>query len=184
MAWKNTDTEYGGLSIAIHWLMATLIAIQFALGFYAEQLPKGLSKFRWVGYHKSLGFTLLMLALLRLLWTLGNRKPQPLTHAVPWQRRLADANHVLLYLLMIAIPLVGWLLASVSNLPISFWGLFIVPDLLEPDKTWIEALRTLHWIFGYTMLAAILLHVGGGFYHLLKTKQFRMGIVKRSADKI
>ena len=133
MAFKNSTENWGWLSKLFHWLTAALIFIQIPLGFYAKSLrlsPLKIDVFVW---HKSLGMLVLLLVVIRLLWRIKNSIPAPLTsHRL--HRALASGAHGILYLLMLALPLSGWLTASASMFPTKLFWLIPLPALVSPDS--------------------------------------------------
>ena len=112
--------------------------------------------------------TLLALVLLRLGWRLYAGAPRPLPGTPTWQSRLAGATHGLLYLLILAMPLSGWLYDSASGLrPLRWYGTVEVPKLTAPDPALRELGHTAHeWLF-WMLLALVIAHVGAAFYHHL-----------------
>jgi cytochrome b561 len=111
--------------VFLHWTIALLILTQIGIGWYMnEVMPDHTPAQAQVqGVHISLGLTILLLVLARIGVRLFN-PPPPLPVGIPgWERFLAGAVHLLFYGLMLAMPLTGWLLVSLGNHPISFWGL-------------------------------------------------------------
>lgn len=162
-----TATRYTGVAIGLHWLMAALLVAGFALGWTMAAMEFSPQKLRMMSWHKWLGITLLGLVALRLLWRLTHPAP-PLPATVPlWQRGAAHAVHFLLYLLMFAIPLSGWLYSSASGVPVVYLGLWPLPDLIGVDEDLADRLRSLHEWLNYTLLAAVAVHVGAALKHHL-----------------
>lgn len=157
--------RYTGTAIALHWLVAAGIVGTFALGLYMHDLPFSPAKLKLVAWHKWAGVTLFMLVCLRLAWRLGHRPPE-LPAAMPaWQRRAADATHVALYLLMLVIPVSGWLMSSTKGVPTVWFGVVPLPDLLAKDAALGETLQAVHRTLNYTLAALVLAHVGAALKH-------------------
>ena len=113
---------YTATAIALHWLAALLIACNVALGLSMVDLPFGPQKFRWYGWHKWIGITVFLLAAARLVWRSAHSPPAPV--AMPaWQRHAAAAVYGLLYVLMLAIPLSGWIYSSATGVSVVYLGL-------------------------------------------------------------
>jgi cytochrome b561 len=163
---KNTAQRYGAVAMLLHWLIAALIIGMLALGLYMVRLPISLEKLRFYGWHKEFGLLVLALAIVRILWRSGNVTPSLLA-AVPnyWQRLAAHAMHWVLYLFMFAMPLTGWLKSSAAGLPVSFFGWFVLPDLIVPNKTALWLLTKAHQWLAYALIAAICAHVGASLWH-------------------
>lgn len=158
-------TRYAGIAIGLHWLMAALIVAAFSLGWTLAGMEFSPQKLRWLSWHKWLGITLLGLAALRLGWWLTHPVP-PLPATVPvWQQWAAHAVHLLLYGLMFAIPLSGWLFSSAKGIPVVYLGVLPLPDLISANETVAGGLRTLHAVLNYTLLAAVGAHVGAALKH-------------------
>ena len=134
MTAKNTPLRYGTVAMTLHWLIALLIIANICIGLYFADLPHSdPSKLSLAQLHKSIGLTVLMLSLARVAWRLINPVP-PLPRGMnPALRFFARATHVLLYVLIIAIPLTGWMLVSASPLgalvPTMYFGLFQWPHI-------------------------------------------------------
>jgi cytochrome b561 len=156
---------YTPTAIALHWAVALLICAAFPLGLYMQDLPLSPQKLRLVSYHKWIGVTVFVLALVRLVWRLTHPAP-PLPASVPaWQRRAAAIAHAALYALMLAVPLSGWLMSSAKGVPTVWLGLIPLPDLIGKDEGLGQALRTVHAALNYALLALVLAHVGAALKH-------------------
>ena len=168
MSLRNTAERWGSLSKSLHWLIAALILLLGIVGLVMGELPKT-PKYFWVfTAHKSLGISVLVLVLLRLLWRLYSGAPRPLPGVPGWQARLAAATHAALYVLMFAIPLAGWLYDSASGLrPFKLFGLLPMPKLVAPDEQTAALSHALHeWGF-WLLIAAVLAHAAAALYHHL-----------------
>lgn len=157
--------RYSGPAIALHWIVATLIVVNLALGLYTVGLPLSPAKLRNFSYHKWIGVTIFMLAAARLLWRLGHRPPY-LPAAMPaWERHAARFTHALLYFLFFAAPLTGWLFSSAAGFQTVYLGLVPIPDLLSKDKALADTLKLAHKSINYTMAAVIVLHAAAALKH-------------------
>ena len=136
MSWKNTESRYGSLTIALHWLTLLLIAGVYACIELKGNFPKG-SETRELlkQWHFMLGLSVFLLVWLRLLVRLASPTPR-IEPAIPaWQATLARLMHYALYLMMIGLPFAGWLILSAAGKPIPFFGLEL-PPLVDknPDR--------------------------------------------------
>src|SRR5512139_3250841 len=130
MQWRNSANNYGAVAKFLHWSIVILIIAQYVIAEAAEELPDGLDKFAMITRHKSLGMLLLGLAVLRILWKVSSKGlPAPVPMARP-QRIAAAAGHGLLYLLLLAQPISGWMMSSAANYPVTFFDLFQFPALV------------------------------------------------------
>jgi cytochrome b561 len=170
--------RYTKPAIVLHWLVALLIFAGFPLGLYMVDLPLSPDKLKLYSYHKWIGITVLLLAAIRLGWRLTHTPP-PLPDSVAvWQRRASAVVHGLLYLLMIVIPVSGWLMSSAKGFQTVWFGVLPLPDLLEKDRELGELLAGVHKILNFTLLGLVVLHVGAALqHHFIERQPFlqRMG---------
>lgn len=153
-----TSMRYTSTAITFHWLIAIAIVANFALGVTMSDMPRSPQKLQFVSWHKWAGITLLGLVALRLLWRAFAERP-PLLPSPVWQRRAAKLIHFLLYVLMFAVPISGWLMSSAGGFPVVYLGLFPLPDLVVKDRQLFDALKDVHEILNYTLLGLVILHV-------------------------
>lgn len=163
---RNTSRRWGAVAQLLHWLVVALIITQFALARIADHLPAGVAKLAALAQHKSVGITILGLAVLRLLWRLMNR-PSPALPAdlKPWERGLAHLTHHGLYLLLFALPLSGWMMSSAKNYPVSWFGVGRLPNLVAPDETLFAFLKGTHQVLATTLLVVAVLHALAALQH-------------------
>jgi cytochrome b561 len=167
---RNTTLRWGAVSQFFHWTIVVLIITQWVLADAAEDMPNGLEKFATLARHKSIGITILILALLRLLWRWMNSTPALPATLKPYERWLAHGTHFLLYVLLFAQPITGWIMSSAANFPVSYFGLFTLPDLVGPDKAFSKVMEEVHhWLFRCIVAVAIL-HIFAAFWHHLRLK--------------
>ena len=165
MTFRNTTRSWGSLSKALHWLIVILVVNQWVIGQRADALPNGLAKLQALGWHKSFGMTILMLAVIRLVWRLLNPTPDLTAETKPWERVLAKISHFLLYALIFAIPLSGWMMSSAKNYPVSWFKLFQFPDLVAPSEQLFRQLLTAHHLLFAALVLVALLHIAGALKH-------------------
>lgn len=158
---------YGKPAIALHWLIAAIIFVSFPVGLTMVDMQLSPTKLRIYSYHKWAGVTVFLLALVRVAWRATHPAP-PLPAAIPkWQQALAGATHLLLYLLLLAVPLSGWLMSSALGFQTVYFGVLPIPDLLAKNKELGESLKFVHMFLNYTLGALVLLHVGAALKHHL-----------------
>jgi len=171
-------TRYTPPAIVLHWLVALLIFAAFPLGVYMHELPLSPGKLKLYSYHKWIGITVLLLVAIRLSWRLTHTPP-PLPESVAaWQRRASAAVHGLLYLLMIVIPLSGWMMSSAKGFPVVWFGVLPLPDLVGKDKALGELLAGVHQALNFSLLVLVILHVAAALqHHFIERQPFlqRMG---------
>jgi cytochrome b561 len=165
MALRNTTRRWGALSQLLHWLIVILIILQVTLASMADDLPAGAKKLGLLARHKSVGITILMLALARLVWRLLNPTPALPQTLKSWEQSLARLTHALLYVLLFAMPLSGWMMSSARGFPVSWFGFFTLPDLVPKNRSLYEALLTTHSTLAWVLGAVVTLHVAAALKH-------------------
>lgn len=164
------NSQYTRTAIALHWLVALLLAGAFAVGLYMHDLPLSPMKLKIYSWHKWAGVTIFLLVTIRLAWRLGHRPPA-LPEAMPrWQQVAAHGLHHALYLLMVAIPLSGWLMSSAKGFQTVWFGVLPLPDLVGKDEALGKLLETVHMGLNYMLLALVVAHVAAAVKHHLVDK--------------
>jgi len=182
------STNYTTVAKTLHWLIAFAIVAMLIVGWTMTNLPKDSSyKYPLFQWHKSIGITILLLSIFRLVWRLTHPAP-PLPAAMPgWEKLAARATHVLFYVLIIGMPLTGWAIVSVSplNLPTILYGgiswfrdipwlyggipwphLPVLPDLEPISKKQIgHTLGDIHGLGAYVLAGLLVLHVAAAHKH-------------------
>lgn len=160
MGWRNTSDSFGLVTRLLHWLMALAILIMLALGTRLQSLQPGLANLWLYGLHKSIGLSLLMLVLIRLVWHRISPPPAPIGDPSALSQRLARAGHILIYLLLIAIPLSGWVASSASGIDTMFFDTWVVPPIAPVSEAWENAGWAVHGALTKLLMAVLLIHVG------------------------
>ena len=165
MSLKNTD-RWGATSQLLHWTIAVLILSIGAVGLVMGELPRS-PKWFWVyTLHKSLGLPVLARVLVRIAWRLYAGAPPPVEGTPRWQARLASLTHGAIYVLILAMPLSGWLYDSASGLrPFRWFGLAEVPKLSPPHEALADAMHETHELLFWVLIALVIGHAGAALYH-------------------
>ena len=166
MSLKNTTDRWGGISQLLHWTIAILIVLIGIVGLVMGELPRS-PKYFWVyTAHKSLGLTVLALVLVRIGWRLYAGAPRPVPGTPRLQALLASTTHGAIYLLILALPLSGWIYDSANALrPFRWFGLVEVPKLVAPDEALAASAHGAHeWLF-WLLMALVAGHAGAALYH-------------------
>lgn len=164
--------RYHTVAIGLHWLIAAAIAANLILGSWMDDdaLPKAV-QFDLYQWHKSLGITVLLLSVARLLWRLGHQPPPPPDTMKSWEIWAARLTHVTLYALMIALPLTGWWIVSLStlNIPTMLYGIVPWPHLpvefVADRKEAAHTISELHEWLANLLLILIAAHIAAALKH-------------------
>lgn len=176
---RTAEQRYGDIAVIFHWLIALFIIGLLVIGkfmthFFDENDP---IRFQLTQWHKSFGLTVLLLSVLRLMWRLTHRPPAELASIPVWQQRIAGFVHLLLYGLMLALPITGWIMSSASPLNIDtvLFNLITVPHIPPfpdlPNKADIAAsFHEYHELAGNLLILLLLAHIGAALKHHLIDK--------------
>ena len=159
------NPQYTSTAKALHWGIAVLIFGMLGLGFYMTDLALSPTKLQLYSWHKWAGVTVFMLVVLRLAWRAAHKPPALPKHMSSIERMAAHAGHHVLYLLMLAIPLSGWLMSSAKGFQTVWFGVLPLPDLLAKDKATGDLLQTVHMSLNFILIAVLLGHVGAALKH-------------------
>lgn len=191
----SQTSRYTKTAIVLHWLITIVIFGMFALGWWMHELPKEAPKqmafdlfdlgiFTWqlaeeasprtfyFNLHKSIGVTLLALIVFRIYWRLTHTPPAMLASYKAWEKKLATGAHHLLYLLMVAMPLSGLIMAINSKYGVMWFGMDLIGGLDNKDMR--EIFKEIHELVGTLLLIVIVLHIVGAIKHKIIDKDGTM----------
>ncbi|HEX4675380.1 MAG TPA: cytochrome b [Steroidobacteraceae bacterium] len=182
MTIRNTTVRWGHVSQFLHWLIVVLLIVQVTVASMAEDLPP-VKKIGPLAWHKSIGITIMALAVLRLLWRWANPTPLLPGTLKPYERVLASFTHATLYILLFAMPLSGWMMSSARGFPVAWFGFFPkswfgsvqLPDLVPKNKSLYDVMLTTHQTLQWALYTVVFLHVAAALKHhfLLKDDVLR-----------
>ena len=164
--------KYGRLLVALHWLMFLLLIAVYAAMEFRVLYDKGMPEREFMkSLHFMFGLCVLLLVFLRLLAKRLSPRPESVSSQVLslWLQRAAGAGHVVLYLFMVFMPLMGWVMLSAAGKPIPFFGLEL-PALIAPDEALAKQIKALHALAGNIGYGLIGLHVAAALFHQLVLK--------------
>lgn len=160
---RASYSSYSKVAIALHWIIAVLILGNIAGALLAEQVDKATAG-TIMATHKSIGLTVLMLSIVRLVWRLTHAFPHFAEATPKWDAVLARATHIAFYGLMIAIPLAGWAMVSAGSRPLEWFGLFPWPKL-PVSKAFADVAHDAHGLLAFFTLGLAALHIAGALKH-------------------
>ena len=161
--WRNTPDNYGWTSIALHWLVAVAVFGLFGLGLWMTGLDYYDAWYqRGPALHKSAGVLLFGIMLARLAWRLGN--PQPRLSGAPWEQHAAHLAHGLLYILLYALMVSGYLISTADGRDIDVFGLFSVPATVS-GKNQEDVAGLVHEILAWGVIGLTAVHAAAALKH-------------------
>jgi cytochrome b561 len=157
--------QYTRTAVTLHWLIALLIFAAFPLGLYMHDLPLSPHKLHMYSYHKWIGVTVFMLAVIRLTWRTTHRPPAMPATMQNWEKFAAESVHYLLYALIFVVPVSGWLMSSAMGFQTVWFEVLPLPNLLGKNKELADLLHEVHETLNYLMLGLVFAHVGAALKH-------------------
>jgi cytochrome b561 len=157
--------QYGTTAKVLHWLIAALLLVQYLIGWLMPDIHRGMKPGAAMTFHVSIGMTILILVVLRLAWRLTH-PVAPESSLPPWQRLSSEVVHWLLYALVLATTVTGWLFASFRGWSISLFFLVPLPMLASENPAAAKAIDGLHQAMEWALLAVIGIHVATAMVHI------------------
>jgi len=167
---ETVSSRYSAGAMIFHWVIAVAVIALWRIAEAAEHASK-VDKAYWMDHHKALGITVLVLSLGRIIWRMAHPVPPMSNKIAGWQKLAARIVHIIFYVLLIGLPLGGWLGVSYFGVGIDIWGLFEVPGMpvgLSPDTG--KGILELHHKGGIIMIALVFLHTLGALKHTIWDK--------------
>ncbi len=161
----NTTERFGAVSKTLHWLTLVLLIAAFTLAVSMVNMPFSPRKLEFYSWHKWVGVTIFLVAVIRLAWRLANPVPRQPDGLPQWQRRLAAMSHAALYAVLIVMPITGWIMSSALNLPVVYLGLVPIPSPFGVDRALGETMKIVHLSLAVLLLALVSIHVLAALYH-------------------
>ena len=161
----NVQPRYSGVAILLHWTGALLIVAGVGLGLTMTDLPLSPDKLRYYAWHKWIGITIFLVAALRLAWRAMVPPPAFPDRMPRMHVDAARSVHALLYILMLVIPMSGWVYSSATGVSVSYLNLVPLPNLVPKDKSLASVLLIVHQTLNWVLAAALVAHVGAAIKH-------------------
>ena len=163
---RNTTSSWGRVSRWFHWIMAALIIGMLAFGWWMNHIAARPDRFFYRSIHADIGYVVLLLTVIRLIWRGANPTPALPADTPRWHRIAARVSHGALYAVTILVAVLGWAHSGAHTPNYASWfGLFQVPQITSPDKAAADAYEDRHILFAYVLLALIVLHTGAALWH-------------------
>lgn len=157
---------YSPVARAFHWVTAALVLTSIPIGITMVNVPNlGATGDTLFHLHRSMGATVLLITVLRLIYRLRHAAP-PLPAGMPaWQQTLAHGTHWVLYTFLIVQPILGWIATSAYRAPTLYFWLFELPPIWKEDRAFSEAMFRVHMAFGVIITLVVCIHIAAAFYH-------------------
>jgi cytochrome b561 len=157
--------RWDGFARLLHWSIALLVFVQIPLGWTASAWPLSPAKLDLFVWHKSLGVLVLALMAVRIFWRTTHRPPAWPQGMARLERTAARLTHACLYLVLILLPLTGWVVNSAAGVPFAIFRLLPLPSIVTPDEELATAVARIHLGLSLALAALIVLHVGAALRH-------------------
>ncbi|WP_204112790.1 cytochrome b [Shimia biformata] len=165
MAAYNNDAGFGWVTRGLHWLMALALIAMLVFGTYLAGMEPALDRLWMYGAHKTVGFTLLVLSMLRIGWHAWSPPPGPIPDLAVWQLRLSRAVQRSFYALMLALPLSGWVASSATGIDTVLFNRWVLPPIAPVSEQWESVGFIVHGALGKLLALLVIVHVVGAFWH-------------------
>jgi cytochrome b561 len=161
----NTSRSWGAPAKALHWTIAGLVLIQVVLGLMAVTWSLSPTKLDLFVLHKSTGMLILGLVLVRLAWRAANIIPLAASGTSALEQFAAKLCHFLLYLVLMLMPISGWIINSAAGIPLRMFWQIPLPAIVGPDKAVADAAGRVHLALFVLLLILLVIHIGAAFWH-------------------
>ena len=157
--------QYTTMAKTLHWAVVALLVIQFALAWTMPGIHRGTQPETLINLHLSVGATILAIVIIRAVWRLSHSAPPPPTGLPAWQLLASRVTHGVLYLLLIAVPVLGWLNASARGWTVTLFWIASLPRLVAEGSPLGRLSGDIHTYASYALLGFAGLHILGALYH-------------------
>ncbi|THD74211.1 MAG: cytochrome b [Bradyrhizobium sp.] len=163
---RNTTSGWGSVSRWLHWILGAAIVGMLAYGWWMNHMPARADRVIYRSIHADIGYVVLLLMVVRLIWRSVNPAPALPADTPRWQRIAARISHWALYLVTILVATLGWAHSGAHKPDYADWfGLFRVPQITSPDKAAADAFEERHIFMAYVLLALIAIHFAAALWH-------------------
>jgi cytochrome b561 len=168
MMLKNTSTAWGSVAKLLHWAGALLVIYLIGDGWWMTHMAERTGRLAAYGQHALVGYYVLLLVAVRIVWRAMNPTPALPADTLPWERLAAHASHAILYVVTLGLSFTGWVMVGVGRRPIeaTVFGIIPVPLFTRtPDRVLHDILEDTHRVLAYLLLAVVIIHIGAALRH-------------------
>jgi len=163
---RNTTSTWGSVARWFHWVLGAAVIGMLAYGWWMNHIPARADRVFHRSIHADIGYVVLVLMVIRLIWRSINPTPSLPADTPPWRRIAARISHGALYAVTIAVAMLGWAHSGAHKPDYADWfGLFRVPQITSPDKAVADAYEDRHIFMAYVLLALIAIHIAAAIWH-------------------
>jgi cytochrome b561 len=163
---RNTTSSWGSPSRALHWILGLAIIGMLAYGWWMNHMVARPDRFFHRSIHADIGYVILLVMAIRLIWRAINPVPAPPADSTLWERVIARGNHWALYVITMLVAVLGWAHSGAHKPDYASWfGLFRVPQFTSTDKANADLYEDWHIYMAYVLIALVLLHILAALYH-------------------
>ena len=160
----SDNSGYGAVAKILHWTIFALLAVQYAIGSIMPHIGRRTLDEGWVAWHFSVGAAILFFIIVRLIWRLMHPVPQLQTLA-PWEKLLSGVTHWALYILVLAMTILGWAATNARGWGVKLFGIITLPSIAPAGSKWGHECGDIHNVLVYVLLGVIAFHVAAALYH-------------------
>jgi cytochrome b561 len=177
---RNTISNWGSVARSFHWVLGLTILGMLAYGWWMNHIPARPDRFFHRSIHADIGYLVLLLTVVRLIWRGMNPAPALPADTPRWRRIAAQVSYGALYAVTILVAMLGWAHSGAHKPDYADWfGLFRVPQITSPDKAAAQAYEDRHIFFAYVLLALIVIHIAAAAWHHFAKRD---GVTSRMID--
>ena len=170
MAARNSSESFGWVTRGLHWVTVLFVLAALPLGLWIARMDVTFAAIKYFSIHKTLGFTVLILTLMRLIWHRVSPPPPPLPSEAAWQDRLAKLTHRAFYVLLIAMPISGWVASSATGINTVVYGVIRLPNIAPDSVSWEVIGFAIHKALALLLMALLALHIAGALFRALSKR--------------
>ena len=165
---------YDGVARFLHWLVVVLIAAQFVIGWTMPDIHKGTRPDGLIAWHLGVGAALIAAVVVRIVWRLTHTPAPSPASLSPFLRIVSHITHGLLYLALVAVPLLGWANASSRGWSVKLLGVLPYPGISAVGSSVGHEMGDIHGYLAWVLFALVALHIAGALFHRFVLKDQTM----------
>lgn len=167
---NDTQEKFTVPTVLLHWIIAVPFIAMLIVGTILDGMDNGPDKFELMGNHKSVGVLILLLAIVRIMWRIKNKFPQPLSAMPSWQKMLANAAHWVLIIGTVMMPISGVVMSVGGGHSVAVFGLELIAGTGIENIYFSKAGHIMHGLASKLIIVFFILHSVGAIKHQFMDK--------------